>query len=247
MGIPFTGDTLRKASLGGSESAAAYLARELVRAGHRVNVWTTEPNSAGMYDGVRYTHIGNVNEQTQLGHQFEYYATHIPCDVLIIQRHPAAFNKKFTAKLCIWQTHDLALLRYGGMATTASWQMDVVTCVSEFHRQQTLEVYSGFRPELVKVVPNGVDETLYDQYPDHTEVIVERIDDPEIKLGCTAPHTITIRDSWLNMLFQSRPERGLSNALDTMDALAREGIKAHLYFCTYDGAAPQMQAFYESL
>lgn len=224
LGMPFNGDTLKTKSLGGSESAGYYLARELARRGHKVNVWTSE-QSGGVFDGVTYTWCGNCTKDAPLGEHFDYYTTQTPHDVLIIQRHSLAFHKRYAAKVCIWQTHDLALHRTAGEIQSMMWQIDAVTCVSEFHRKQLLSVY-GLNPDVVKVVPNGVDETLY-------------AEDGESK--------ISVDGDDLNLLFQSRPERGLDNALDVMDALAREGVKAHLYFCTYDNFPEHMRAFYEGL
>ena len=48
-GIPFTGDTFEKLSIGGSESAGYYMARALDARGHRVTVFTNtdKPSRTG--------------------------------------------------------------------------------------------------------------------------------------------------------------------------------------------------------
>ena len=54
-GIAFDGSTTIKQPLGGSESSIIYMARELVRCGHAVQVFANCPNP-GDYDGVSYIH-----------------------------------------------------------------------------------------------------------------------------------------------------------------------------------------------
>jgi hypothetical protein len=115
-GMPFDGDTIPGGqSLGGSESAAYYMAKELVQLGHSVTVFTTKQHlndkgeSVGQYwDGVLYEWIGTPTEQLPLGDRF-HAVMQAPFDVCIIQRHPLAFFKPVNAKLCIWWLHDLAL------------------------------------------------------------------------------------------------------------------------------------------
>ena len=82
-GMPFTGETVAEQSLGGSESAAYYMAKELAALGNKVTVFTTHPDG-GNFDGVTYAWCGDVTEATPLGHMFDSYATQTPNDVLII-------------------------------------------------------------------------------------------------------------------------------------------------------------------
>ena len=175
MGMPFDGDTVKTKSLGGSESAAYYQARELAARGHRVTVFTAG-NSAGVFDGVTYLGCGEVSQGSMLGRDFEHYARNTPHDVLIIQRHPAAFQQQFASKVNIWQTHDLALVRTAGVVNQMMWNVDRVTCVSEWHRQQVLKTYE-LGEDYVSVVPNGVDYNLYCYHPN------ERMEEIEARLG----------------------------------------------------------------
>ena len=84
MGLPFNGDTIKDRSLGGSETAAYYMAKQLAAEGHRVTLFTNT-DQGGSYDGVSYVPAGRVTEQRPLGEQFHYYAEGTPHDVLIIQ------------------------------------------------------------------------------------------------------------------------------------------------------------------
>lgn len=241
LGMPFNGETIATKSLGGSESAAYYQARELAHRGHRVTAFTSCPDE-GVWDGVVYCFCGAVNETTPLGERFEFYARNTPHDVLIIQRHPTAFHGQFASKINIWQLHDLALYRTAALANHGMWQTDAVTCVSDWHKKQVCEVY-GYDPEFVRIVPNGVDDSLY---PTGGRVPPDL--DPTL-------HNITgslsigqkVAGKFL-LLYQSRPERGLEHLLrpgGIMDRL--RDTNAHLLVCTYDNNPAHMAQFYAYL
>jgi hypothetical protein len=76
-GIPFNGDTAKLQSLGGSESAALYLAKALVIAGHQVTLFTNSTDS-GLFDGVRYEFAGDMSDKYPLGDRFTFYAENTP-------------------------------------------------------------------------------------------------------------------------------------------------------------------------
>jgi glycosyltransferase involved in cell wall biosynthesis/2-polyprenyl-3-methyl-5-hydroxy-6-metoxy-1,4-benzoquinol methylase len=238
LGMPFNGETVATQSLGGSESAAYYQARELAKRGHRVIVFTSSTEE-GVWDGVKYCWAGNVSQESLLGERFDFYARNTPHDVLIIQRHPAAFHGTFASKVNIWQLHDLALHRSSGMANHNMWQVDAVTCVSQWHKDQVCSVY-GFDPDFVQVVPNGVDEALYVDGAnlrawDHDEE--------------SRAHIAALMDAGkFVLLYQSRPERGLEHLVrpgGIMDRL--RDTNAHLLVCTYKNNPPQMQGYYNYL
>lgn len=225
-GIPFNGDTLRTQSLGGSESAAYYMARELAARGHRVTMFTSHPEG-GMWDGVTYVHAGEVSQASPLGAAFEFYARNTPHDVLLIQRHPSAFALPFASKINIWQTHDLALHRMSPHVLGMMWNVNVVTCVSAWHKQQLREVYS--LPEgIVRVVPNGVDPALYAGEPDVS-----------VPLPCDPGE--------LQLLYQSRPERGLEHLVRPGGIMDRLRGVARLYVCGYDNTTAEMASYYAQL
>jgi 2-polyprenyl-3-methyl-5-hydroxy-6-metoxy-1,4-benzoquinol methylase/glycosyltransferase involved in cell wall biosynthesis len=232
-GMPFNGETVTKKSLGGSESAAYYQARELARRGHRVTVFTSCPDE-GVWDGVAYCYAGQPTEATPLGERFEFYARNTPHDVLIIQRQPHGFHHQFASKVNIWQLHDLALHRTAALANHGMWQIDAVTCVSDWHKKQVCEVY-GFDPAFVKVVPNGVDESLYTGW-----------NTPDLQMFIS--EVLNKHSGKFLLLYQSRPERGLEHLVrpgGIMDRL--RDTNAHLLVCSYDNTMPGMVNYYGML
>lgn len=221
-GIPFNGETARRESLGGSESAAYFLARELAARGHDVKLFTAH-NQGGEWDGVAYVPHGALSEQYPLGRDFHFYAENTPHDVLVIQRHPLAFARPWASKINIWQLHDLALYRTAREFAVGASSVDAVTVVSDFHRQQVSKVY-GLADDVVRVVHNGVDASLY-------------------------TGEVAKRDGF-TMLYQSRPERGLEHLVrpgGIMERLHQAGSSATLYVCRYDANVPSMQAYYDRI
>ena len=99
-GISFHGDSLKEKSLGGSESAGLYMAREFAAKGNDVLCFTNT-DQPGVYDGVNYRPLP----------EFKNYMRMSPHDVTIIQRMPGEFNFQTASKYNIVWCHDLALAR----------------------------------------------------------------------------------------------------------------------------------------
>ena len=68
-GMPFNGNTIKEQSLGGSETAAYYVAKELAQAGHSVTIFTAH-QEGGVFDGVKYEWMGEASEEVPLGQRF---------------------------------------------------------------------------------------------------------------------------------------------------------------------------------
>lgn len=144
-GMKFQGDTLEKASLGGSETAGLYMAREMARRGHDVIVFSNT-DSPGKYDGVNYMPIEN----------FTQYMLFTATDVLIAQRVPQVFGVQMKSKLNILWQHDIGLKRNAQNFRCSLWNIDEVWGVSRFHVDQMREVY-GAPEKTFWATRNGVD------------------------------------------------------------------------------------------
>lgn len=233
-GMPFNGETVKHKALGGSESAAYYLARGLAVRGHRVKVFTSEPGDTVTEDGVQYIWHGPLHERAPLGDRFAHYAGNTPHDVLIIQRHPLAFHRDYASKINIWQLHDIALYRSAKTAHGGLARLHMVTTVSDWHKEQVHSVY-GINHDIIKTVPNGVDARLYADARRLTDGQMSR----EAKFVKACPT--------LAALYQSRPERGLEHLLRPGGIMDRLRDKLHLFVCGYDNTVPEMRGYYGQL
>lgn len=245
--MPFDGNTVKTKSLGGSESAAYYLALELASRGHRVSCWTSIDKDV-IVDGVTYCSVGPHSQEFPLGERFDHYASHTPLDVLIMQRQPHAFHKRWNAKVCIWQLHDLALYRSAAHMLNGMWQIDAVTTVSQWHADQVKQVWN-LPDEILRVVPNGVDPTLYEGTPakpciafrgDATEVLNDPRDGSVMQVLLPATP--------FKLLYQSRPERGLEHLVRPGGIMDRiRDLPVHLVVCGYDNTMPAVADLYQRL
>lgn len=245
--MPFDGNTVATKSLGGSESAAYYLARELARRGHRVSCWTSTATDVRV-DGVNYCSVGAHSQEFPLGERFDHYASHTPLDVLIMQRQPHAFHKRWNAKVCIWQLHDLALYRSAAHMLNGMWQVDAVTTVSQWHADQVRQVWN-LPADIIRVVPNGVDPSLYEANSakpciifrgDKTEVLQDPRDGSVMQVVLPAKP--------FKLLYQSRPERGLEHLVRPGGIMDRvRDLPVHLVVCGYDNTMPAVADLYQRL
>lgn len=236
-GMKFNGQTIKESSLGGSETAAYYVAKELAAAGHRVTIFTNS-EEGGVFDGVKYEWAGVISEAAPLGDRFTFYAENTPHDINIIQRHSRAYERKWASKVNFWWLHDLALVRGKAQASEHLWNIDKILCVSQWHKEQVCKVW-GIEKDAVVVMNNGVDLALFTG-----ELETFTIDDNKYQADAGG---VTERK---NLLYSSRPERGLLNLLrkdGIMEKLQTEMPEAHLYICAYENNTAHMAELYDYL
>lgn len=220
LGMPFDGSTIPSGkSLGGSETAAYFMAKELRRLGNSVVVYTNS-QTRGVWDGVLYEWAGQTSEQFPMGVNF-HKAMMVPHDVCIIQRHPLAFARPINAKVTAWWLHDLAMIRQAPMVQQHLVNVDLTFTVSEWHKNQVAEIY-GIPKDYVVATTNGVDYSLF-------EGLQENAREPR------------------SLVYMARPERGLELLVGPDDCIMNQLKDCHLYVCGYDNTTAQMKDYYEWL
>jgi hypothetical protein len=156
-GIPFDGSTTVKQPLGGSESSIIYMARELVRCGHVVQVYANCPNP-GDYDGVSYVHY----------HQFFSAYPSNPWDAVIAFRSfdPMLLGR-IAPRMIFWcgdATNQPSLTHFEHASLQQN--IDRIFCVSEWHRRSFVDQFhlpaekviatrNGLRPNWLLLIRNG--------------------------------------------------------------------------------------------
>ena len=219
-GMAVNGDTIPAGnSLGGSESACFYMARELARRGHDVIVFTNSRDE-GRFDGVLYNNLGTVSKAYPLGDTW-HLTMQAPYDVVIVQRNPYGFLQRYNSKVNIWWLHDLALHRSAGLIQQHLVNIDRIFTVSEFHRAQVSDVW-GIDREHIYATHNGVD---YDAYND---LALDAQREPR------------------SLVFASRPERGLAELVGSGGIMERLP-DCRLYVCGYDITTDRMRDYYRYL
>lgn len=137
--------------IGGSETAAIHVARELVARGHQVTVYADPLVNRSIHDGVLY-----LRHETFKG---------ADCDVFVSSRAPWAIEQfgPVRAPVKLLWVHDVDV---GGDSPGLQRQLlvfDRVLCLSEWHRGHFLGRYTGLDPAKVQVTRNGIDPSRF--YP----------------------------------------------------------------------------------
>ncbi len=144
-GMPFDGNTLEESSLGGSETAAISMARELAQLGHRVKVFCN-CKERGNFADVIYLPIAG----------WDSFLIGTPHDVSIVQRTPEPYSVRTNSRLNVMWSHDLALGRQTYSVRATMWNINKIFVLSEYMKAQYKEVY-GLPDDLLFKTRNGID------------------------------------------------------------------------------------------
>ena len=243
-GMPFDDKTMEEKGLGGSETAAVYMSREMAKRGHMVSVF-----SAGCRQG---DHLGNGYKVKYFDIQNAVMNTSInPTDVLIMQRDPTFLGRRTSAKLNILWCHDLALHRFAGQVAGSMWNIDSIFVLSQFMKEQYKQVYSGIPDGWYFVTRNGID---YDAIRSACKTFKPKdqkaLPDHQSPLGKQILRDITLgglncrREDKL-LVYTSRPERGMDILLMKVWPLIHDVDKSvKLIIAGYDNYVPQLADLY---
>lgn len=214
-GMPFDGETPKKLSLGGSETAALCLGRELAALGHKVQIFCNLPDGSvepRFIDDVHYRPLA----------EWQNFCFFHPHDVAIVQRAPQCFLGKTAARINMLWCHDLALYRMAREYQGATWNINKIATVSQFHTDQMKKVL-GLQDEIFFTSRNGID----------VEAIQQGLDgERDLK----------------RIVYTARPERGLDVLLsEVFPRILEKDREFQLHIAGYDNTVPQMAEFYGTL
>lgn len=237
-GLQFDGNSLETGSLGGSETAAICVARELAKLGHTVRMFCS-CDRPGNYAGVHYAHW----------QEFKTQCATLDVDVLIASRWADFLAAKVPAGLRVLWCHDI--LTSPDHVMPGLFQTDLLMLLSDFH----IEQYAGVVPELKKHIwktSNGVDlelvekckrpkvkkKLIYTSRPerglhfligDILPKILEK--HPDVKLYCAAYQNNLIQDGDPAKALVAESERLIAqypNNVVPMGALTKEQLYHHI-------------------
>jgi len=220
--MPHHGGTLGERSLGGSETAAICIAYELARRGHQVTVFSQTPHPIGVplpWGGG----LSVLVEWRPIQH-YPAYISSTPIDVLVVSRDMGALQGPIFAKHRVLWCHDLGLKRNRNALASCLWQLDAVYLLSEYQMNQYKTTFEGIPPQIFKQTRNGI-----------------RLPELAALQRAGLPRDMT------KLVYASRPERGLENALEIMDILKRRGAPHQLAVCGYDNTTQHMAEMYHAL
>jgi len=208
--------------VGGSETAAIHLSRELALLGHEVMV----------YADVSRVEEVNAEDDSPLPLSVEWYPyrqmpARLPCDVFVSSRQPEA--RTLVLPHCrqawLWM-HDVHCgpdwdNRIGS-------QYDRVLCLSKWARGKFREYYPQVAEDRVFTTGNGLDASLFSPYAD-----VPVVGGPVTVYAPGRQHDL-LREGRvaLRATYSSSPDRGLAKLLDLWPEV-RElagGGELHVYY-----------------
>jgi hypothetical protein len=158
----FNGETFKNGINNfGTEMCSVYLAEALVKKGYFVNIYMWGMKQAGLektVDGVNYLDCERLKQKNMI--EFDHF---------IINRyiHYFEYFNVPTKKLHIW-VHDM-IIQYMYLSKPISdncgkeytnknlHKIDKVVCLSDWHKNNMIEVYEGQIGEKIAIVPHGID------------------------------------------------------------------------------------------
>lgn len=143
--------------LGGSETAAIEMARELTRLGHRCVVYA---EASGTFEGVEYRHHSSFHGAR--------------CDVFVASRAPWAVEHfgPVEAKLKLLWVHDIHCGAADAAMERRLLKFDRVLCLSAWHKGFFLSCYPTLHPDQVVVTRNGIDPARFKFAAEKTKSMV---------------------------------------------------------------------------
>lgn len=144
-----------KTGIGGSETAAICMARELAKAGHHVQAYANCEGMEGFYDGVEYIHWQKAwDKPDELNH-----------DVLVVSRQVQPLHRFKNVKSKILWVHDINVGSPAEVGDSFD-AVDKIFCLSEWHKGYFVDSYPILKksPKVI-VTRNGIDLDRFEAEP----------------------------------------------------------------------------------
>ena len=201
--------------VGGSETAAIHVSRELARLGHEVEVYADVPEVL-VEDSDPPCQLPCLADVKWI--PYRQMPVYLPCDVFVSSRQPEARLKALPhcKQAWLWM-HDVHC--GPDWENLLGGQYDRILCLSEWAKKRFCEYYPGVGVEKVHVTSNGVDVGLFAP----VEKASTRLDEqdgifskePVLRFEPGNQHFF-LQTCWvpLRATFSSSPDRGLDKLLD---------------------------------
>ncbi len=190
--------------IGGSETAAIEMGKNLAALGHAVTICGDTRTAPQVFDGVRYVHW----EQMPV----------IDCDVLICSRSPGLLENedRIKARLKLLWVHDIHVGQPSPQLDRWLLRFDRIMCLSNWHKEFFCQTYPSVHPDRVIVTRNGIDP--------------ERFALP-MPAGYAA-RLDAMPGKSNHLVFSSSPNRGLLTLLSLFPNIKRQvpDAEAHIYY-----------------
>lgn len=141
--------------IGGSETATYFMARELVRLGHKVTVLSDCEGMEQDYEGATF-----VDYKRALNNFKDFTA-----DIFICSRQIEALAAPWTFKKSFLWVHDVHVGARTPEIDTLLKRVDHVFCLSNWHKDFFLETYPQLPRDKIIVTKNGLDMRRFTREP----------------------------------------------------------------------------------
>ncbi|AWI25240.1 glycosyltransferase [Flavobacterium pallidum] len=147
---PWNAETIAKEGIGGSETAAAKMAKEFSLLGYRVVVFCHCVNLEGHFDGVEYQDLSCFNRFIDMHYM----------DVFILSRHIDVMQHKIRAVKKYFWVHDVwakgTNFGDGDLVRKYQKEFDGIFCLSNWHKSFFQKTH-GIDDSNMIVTQNGID------------------------------------------------------------------------------------------
>lgn len=228
--------------IGGSETAAIHMSRELAKLGHVVVVYADihEPMNIDADEAGSKPYTVDVEWIP-----YRKMTTALPCDVFVSSRQPESRQRflPYCKQAWLWM-HDVHC--GPDWENVLGTRYDKILCLSDWSKKRFCEYYPAVDAAKVQVTHNGVDGRLFEPFADSA------LPDKDVFMPGRQHFLLQSDLIPLRATFSSSPDRGLAKLLDlwpdVCNMAPRDHSELHVYYgfdnwrkiAQLQGAAPHV-------